>query len=634
MAAERKTHHIKSASIMRYEDFDYNEHFKPEEVAEFKRLFGEYDRNGDNTVDVKEMGDALKRVGEYQSEEQVKALIAEVDADKSGALDFAEFLWVIYQVKKGRIAAPKALEKIGMITVKGMAGLHSFSPEEMSAFSEHLNNMLGSDPECKYLLPISPTGTDLCAKVRDGVLLCKFINIAVPNTIDMRVLNLRRGSGELSLFQVNENLNLAISSSKSIGAQTINIGATELIHGAENPHIVLGLVWQLVKIQLLNSINLSHHPELFRLLEPGEELSDLLRLPPEQLLLRWFNFHLKNAGWHRRVNNFAGDVKDSENYTVLLAQIAPGRCDKAALSVPAQKDRAELVLANARKLGVPTFIKSDDIVAGNSRLNLAFTASIFNTCPGLDPMTDAEKLELAGMMSDDVGDSREERAFRMWINSLNIPGVYINSLFEDCKDGLVLLKVMEYIKPGVVNWSMAEMKPVNKFKRLQNCNYAVTLGKGEKLKFSLVGIGGVDLETGNKKLTLALVWQMMRSHTLSFLERLRVGGKSVDDSAILEWANHKVAASGKTTTMKSFQDSTLATSHFLIDLLAAVESRIINWDLVTPAATPEDKLLNARYAISIARKLGCTIFLLPEDIVECKPKMILTFVAAIMALGK
>jgi hypothetical protein len=47
-------------------------------------------------------------------------------------------------------------------------------------------------------------------------------------------------------------------------------------------------VWQLVKIHLLNSINLKNHPELVRLLEAGEELADLLKLPPDQLLLRWY----------------------------------------------------------------------------------------------------------------------------------------------------------------------------------------------------------------------------------------------------------------------------------------------------------------------------------------------------------
>jgi hypothetical protein len=36
----------------------------------------------------------------------------------------------------------------------------------------------------------------------------------------------------------------------------------------------------------------------------------------------------------------------------------------------------------------------------------------------------------------------------------------------------------------------------------------------------------------------------------------------------------------------------------------------------------EDAKLNAKYAISIARKLGATIFVLPEDIIEVKSKMV------------
>lgn len=32
----------------------------------------------------------------------------------------------------------------------------------------------------------------------------------------------------------------------------------------------------------------------------------------------------------------------------------------------------------------------------------------------------------------------------------------------------------------------------------------------------------------------------------------------------------------------------------------------------------EEKKLNATYIVSVARKLGCSIFLLPEDIMEVK----------------
>lgn len=33
-----------------------------------------------------------------------------------------------------------------------------------------------------------------------------------------------------------------------------------------------------------------------------------MKLSPEELLLRWANFHLENAGWHK-INNFSSDIK-------------------------------------------------------------------------------------------------------------------------------------------------------------------------------------------------------------------------------------------------------------------------------------------------------------------------------------
>lgn len=33
-----------------------------------------------------------------------------------------------------------------------------------------------------------------------------------------------------------------------------------------------------------------------------------MKLSPEELLLRWANFHLENAGW-QKINNFSSDIK-------------------------------------------------------------------------------------------------------------------------------------------------------------------------------------------------------------------------------------------------------------------------------------------------------------------------------------
>jgi plastin-1 len=94
-----------------------------------------------------------------------------------------------------------------------------------------------------------------------------------------------------------ENNNLVINSAKSF-ATVVNIGSSDLIEGRE--HLILGLIWQIIRRGLLSKIDIKLHPELYRLLEEDETLEQFLRLPPEQILLRWFNYHLKAANWHRR----------------------------------------------------------------------------------------------------------------------------------------------------------------------------------------------------------------------------------------------------------------------------------------------------------------------------------------------
>ena len=67
---------------------------------------------------------------------------------------------------------------------------------------------------------------------------------------------------------------------------------------------------------------------------------------------------------------------------------------------------------------------------------------------------------LAELPDDDGGDSREERAFRLWINSLGIDGVYVDNLYDGVRDGLVLLSVMDHVQPGVVEWSKVRACPL------------------------------------------------------------------------------------------------------------------------------------------------------------------------------
>ena len=90
-----------------------------------------------------------------------------------------------------------------------------------------------------------------------------------------------------------------------------------------------------------------------------------------------------------------------------MNQIDEKQCDLSGLTDD-DRARAEKVLENLKKLSVPEFMKPEDLLEGNQKLNIINIAELFNLSPELS-ITEKEKYEAAGLMNDDVGDSREER---------------------------------------------------------------------------------------------------------------------------------------------------------------------------------------------------------------------------------
>jgi len=289
--------------------------------------------------------------------------------------------------------------------------------------------------------------------------------------------------------------------------------------------------------------------------------------------------------------------------------------------------RAEIMLQQADKLGCRSFVTADDVVKGVQKLNLAFVANLFNNHPGLDK---PDNVDLDQFL-ENIEETREEKTYRNWMNSMGV-SPHVNWLYSDLADGLVIFQLYDIIKPGIVEWNRVHKKfsKLRKFmEKLENCNYAVELGK--QLKFSLVGIAGQDISDGNPTLTLALIWQLMRAYTLSVLTQLANSGNPMVEREIITWVNNKLSAAGKTSSIKSFQDSSIADARVVIDLVDAIKPGAINYDLVKDTRTEEDNTANAKYAISMARKVGARVYALPEDITEVKSKMVMTVFACLMA---
>ncbi|XP_008787894.1 calmodulin-like isoform X1 [Phoenix dactylifera] len=68
------------------------QHLTEEQIAEFKALFGLFDKDGDGCITTKELSIVMRSLGQNPTEAELQDMINEVDADQNGAIDFPEFL--------------------------------------------------------------------------------------------------------------------------------------------------------------------------------------------------------------------------------------------------------------------------------------------------------------------------------------------------------------------------------------------------------------------------------------------------------------------------------------------------------------------------------------------------------------
>ena len=188
-----------------------------------------------------------------------------------------------------------------------------------------------------------------------------------------------------------------------------------------------------------------------------------------------------------------------------------------------------------------------------------------------------------------------------------------------------MLRLEDHLQPGIVEWARVHKQPKHIYERVENCNFAIEVAK--RLRMTVVGIDGNDLAQGSRKLTLAILWQLMRADLLAFLAQL-----GISDRDVIRWANLRVRGSGSRLQIKKPSDVTLRNGVYLLQLEHAVAPECVSADEMLDGSTALECKLNAKYAVSCSHKMGCRVFLTWEDILEVKPRAMLTLLAAIMAI--
>uniref|UniRef100_A0A8R1E5R0 EF-hand domain-containing protein n=3 Tax=Caenorhabditis japonica TaxID=281687 RepID=A0A8R1E5R0_CAEJA len=71
-----------------------------EEILEFKEAFLLFDKDGNGTISIKELGIAMRALGQNPTEQQIMEIIHDVDLDGNGQVEFPEFCVMMKRIMK------------------------------------------------------------------------------------------------------------------------------------------------------------------------------------------------------------------------------------------------------------------------------------------------------------------------------------------------------------------------------------------------------------------------------------------------------------------------------------------------------------------------------------------------------
>eukprot|EP00945_MAST-04E_sp_MAST-4E-sp1_P006389 g6389.t1 len=477
---------------------------------------------------------------------------------------------------------------------------------EAAAYDEDEKVALGSMLEDLELSLADEFGTassfdSWIQKCTQEMLYANVLNHFFPDAIDVRALNAREsGEGDrLDLESMVENIQLYIGAAKSVGAVFPNVATLPTYCAAGDPWSCIEFVYPLMHLVYAREISITKCPVMVLLKgesNEDEEDEDTIRFmkssTPGEILLRWINYHAykSDEAVEARASNFGSDLQDGALLLNILKRTG-------SREIVEEETVVQSIISTLRQRNLAVWMKPRYIEGGKERVLTLLCCALFSADTGLSLSDMSEEaVEKAQMLEEeDPSQTKEHRTYKMWLNSL-VP--YIEG--QD-----PVIDIVEDLRNG----------------------------------FNLTNVGGLDiLDCKNPKLLYALLFKCLRYHSLMIVTNANalVTGSApqdgVNEDEIIYWANEKCEENGCSGDLESFSDRDLANSVFFMDLLEALEPGVVDWDVLRGVEAEEDRRHNAQYVISVARKLGCPVFITWEDIVKVNRHMLMTFTANLMVM--
>lgn len=134
--------------------FDITPYYDPrlgvtkEEIMEIKKAFDIFDSDGNGSINPKELADAYQEMGMATNSKMIYQLLAELDKDNSGVLDFDEFLKLATRRSEFK---PNKQELMKVFRIFDITGKGKISKGDLKKIAEELGEEM-SDEELKKMI--------------------------------------------------------------------------------------------------------------------------------------------------------------------------------------------------------------------------------------------------------------------------------------------------------------------------------------------------------------------------------------------------------------------------------------------------------------------------------------------------
>ncbi|XP_066279450.1 calmodulin-like isoform X1 [Branchiostoma lanceolatum] len=81
------------------------------QLQEYRDAFKLFDKDGDGSITIDELGTVMRNLGQFPSEDELKEMLHDIDTDGNGTIDFDEFVAIMSKIVKGDEGIPEDEEK-------------------------------------------------------------------------------------------------------------------------------------------------------------------------------------------------------------------------------------------------------------------------------------------------------------------------------------------------------------------------------------------------------------------------------------------------------------------------------------------------------------------------------------------